>query len=180
MNDVNDDRQGTLQPETESAESSAPTTGPVVPEHLTKEAVIDYARKLVASMTGLGLGSTWQIEKLKKVNEPLYEKLCRKMRDKFDILNASYPGIVNAILGVSSDFKFEMLEMMLDTAEKVRSGTLSEKEVMETHVKMSKMLRDIYVLPKLGINPDDLDEIEIDLEKIKAMDMNKTNIKLDM
>lgn len=149
-------------------------------EHLSKDMVLDHAHKLVQAMTDLGLGSAWQIEKLKQVNEPLYDKVCRKMQDKFEMLNASYPGIVNAILGVGSDFKFEMLEMMLDTAEKVRSGTMSEQQVMETHVKMSTMLRDMYVLPKLGINPDDLDEIEVDLEKIKAMDMEKTNIQLDM
>lgn len=148
-------------------------------EHLSKNVVLDHAHKLVKAMTDLGLGSTWQIEKLKKVNEPLYEKFCRNMRNKFERLNGSYPGIVNAILGVSGDFKFEMLDMMLTTAEQVRSGTLSEQEVMETHVKMSTLLRDMYVLPKLGINPDDLDKIEVDLEKIKAMDMNKTNIKLD-
>ena len=147
-------------------------------EHLPKESVIKYAKVLIETMKNTGLGSVWQIEKLKQINEPLYEKFCRNMREKFDALNAKYPGIVNMILGVGEDFNFEMLEMMLDTAEKVRSGEMSEQETMETHVRISTMLRDMYVLPKLGIKPEDLDEIEVDLEKIKAMDMSKTNINI--
>ena len=148
-------------------------------ENLSKETIIKRAKELILCMEDLGLPNTFQIEKLKRINEPLYEKFSKQMKKKFSDLNARYPGIVAMILNYAGDFDFERLEMMLNLAQKIENKEVDETA---THVQVSTELRNEYVLPKLGLTEKDVDDIDLNdaeaiKEKIKEMGEGKTNIK---
>lgn len=143
-------------------------------ENLPNEKIIQYTQSLIKTMCDYGLKKTWQIEKLKKFNEPLYEKFCKSAREKYSELNGRYPGIVSMVLGCSSDFNMDRLIRMMGLADKMANGEIPE---LETHVQISTELRNEYVLPKLNITEDDVQEVDLDPEKLKNFDFGSTNIK---
>jgi hypothetical protein len=147
-------------------------------DNIKKENVLMYTQSLIKSMEEYGLGATWQIEKLKEINENLYNKFCEKARSQYSKLNDRYPGIVNMVLNYGRDFDLPRLAKMLGLAEQLENGEIPE---LETHVEISTQLRNEFVLPKLNLREEDVEKVDIskiDPEKLKNMDFSQTNIKL--
>jgi hypothetical protein len=147
-------------------------------DNIKKENVLMYTQSLMKSMEEYGLGSTWQIEKLKDVNENLYNKFCEKARVQYSKLNDRYPGIVNMVLNYGSDFDLPRLAKMLGLAEQLENGDIPE---LETHVEISTQLRNEFVLPKLNLKEEDVEKVDlskVDPEQLKNMDFSHTNIKM--
>jgi len=148
-------------------------------ENLPGEFILAQARALVKSMGSYGLGTTKQIDRLKQKNEPLFERFAEQARTTFPQINARYPGIVNAILNNGGDFDIPRLAKMIGLSEKLNRGEIPE---LETHVQMSTELRNQYVLPKLGLAPSDVTEVDLenyDEEKLKNLNVQTSHIKFD-
>jgi len=148
-------------------------------ENLPGELILAQAKALIKSMASYGLGATHQIDKLKKVNEPLFDRFCTQAKETFSQLNARYPGIVIAILNNGNDFDLNRLARMIGLSEKLNNGEIPE---LETHVQMSTELRNQYVLPKLGLTPSEVTEVDIndyDEEKLKKLNIETSHIKFD-
>jgi len=135
--------------------------------NLPGEKILGLSQALIRSMASYGLTTTFQVEKLMKANETLYEKFCTQAKDNFKELNDRYPGIVNAILKSGSDFDLKRLARYIGLAEKLERGEIEEFDVC---VEVSTELRNEFVLGKLGKKPEDMPPVDrnFDPEKLKS------------
>jgi len=150
-------------------------------ENLPNDTILQYAQSLMKTMEEYGIGKTTLIEKLKTNNPVLYDKFCEKVREHYASLNARYPGIVNMIVNYGQDFDIKRLASLLGIAERLNKGEIPE---LETHFNISTQLRNEFVLPKLGIAPQDVEPINLNEytdERLKqiADGSLKTNISFN-
>lgn len=86
---------------------------------------------------------------------------------EFERLNSRYPGIIQMIFRLHRNTNIQMMDHLLGQAEMVQSGQLSDSQ---TGYKVVSQLRNQFVLPKLNMKPEDVDEMNpdtVDMDKIK-------------
>lgn len=136
-------------------------------ERLPKEKVLEYVRQMKADQ---------EVYKYKNSYDDLYDYLATNYED----MNDRYPGIVKMFANDVTeglDFDISRLEKMLSMLDMMNRSENKPEVVTNTNVNFMKELRNEYVLPKLGMNENDVKEV--DPEKYKDVDWNKTNIKFN-
>ena len=98
-------------------------------------------------------------------------KLCKQSLPlEYKRLKDNNPGIVNVVLRYGRNLDFAMLNHMLDTYEKTLSGTKDEIGKRKVDYQIGKLLRNKFVLGRLGEKEENVSEIDpeqIDMEKIQ-------------
>ena len=150
-------------------------------ERLPKETVLGYVRQMMDSDEYVHTVKTYVREVGEKNNTRYkYDEVYDYLATNYTELNDRYPGIVKMFANdcfEGVDFDINRLEKMLSMLDMMNVSERKPEVVTDTNVSVMKELRNEYVLPKLGMQEEDVDEI--DPEKYKDVDWDKTNIKFN-
>jgi DNA repair ATPase RecN len=136
-------------------------------ERLSKEAILHYVQQMKDDKS---------VFEYTKSYDALYDYLSTTYAE----MNDRYPGIVKMFANDATEgveFDMDRLEKMLTMLDMMNVSERKPEVVTDTNVNLMKELRNEYVLPKLGMTQEDVNEV--DPEKYKDVDWDKTNIKFN-